>query len=126
MSKQNKARQMSDCETMIMKLVWDAGEDVAVQELIVKMNEVYGKEYARTTMVTFLKKIADKGYISSYRVGRAAYIHAEKDMATYRKDYMLEELDFWYDGKISELLEASIKEGRLPEGEKEAIKALVD
>ncbi len=125
MNKQNKSRELSDCETMIMKLVWDSDEDIAVQQLITNMKEVFGKEYARTTMVTFLKKIADKGYISSYRIGRAAYVHAEKDVDTYSKNMLLEEMDFWYEGRISDLLEASIKEGRLPEGEIDRIKALV-
>ncbi|MCD8299575.1 MAG: BlaI/MecI/CopY family transcriptional regulator [Clostridiales bacterium] len=125
MKKQNQARELSDCETMIMKLVWDSDEDIAVQQLIVRMKEAFGKDYARTTMVTFLKKIADKGYISTYRIGRAAYVHAEKDMISYSRDMLLEELDFWYGGEISGLLAASIAEGRLPEGDAEKIKELV-
>ena len=56
-------RGLSACETLIMKVVWDAKEDIAVQELIVQLKEQYGKDYARTTVVTFLGKMADKGCV---------------------------------------------------------------
>ena len=72
-------RDLSDCETLIMKIIWDAKEDVAVQELIVRLRERFGKDYARTTVVTFLKKLSDKGY------GRASYAHAEKDEEHYKQ-----------------------------------------
>ncbi|MCC8142365.1 MAG: BlaI/MecI/CopY family transcriptional regulator [Lachnospiraceae bacterium] len=106
MSKQNKARELSACETMIMKLIWDADEDIAVQELIVKMMESYSKDYARTTMVTFLKKLADKGYVSTYRVGRASFAHAEKDEDLYKQMLMKEEMNFWFDGKLPAMVAA--------------------
>ena len=37
-------RGLSACETLIMKVVWDAKEDIAVQELIVQLKEQYGKD----------------------------------------------------------------------------------
>ncbi len=106
MSKQNKARELSGCETMIMKLIWDADGDIAVQDLIVRMKESYEKDYARTTMVTFLKKLADKGYVSTYRIGRASFAHAEKDEDLYKQQLMLEEMNFWFGGKLSALNDA--------------------
>ncbi len=104
MDSQNKARELSGCETMIMKLIWDADGDIAVQDLIVRMRESYEKEYARTTMVTFLKKLADKGFVSTYRIGRASFAHAEKDEDLYKQLLMLEELNFWFGGKLSAMI----------------------
>ncbi len=104
MNSQNKARELSGCETMIMKLIWDADGDIAVQDLIVKMKENYEKDYARTTMVTFLKKLADKGFISTYRIGRASFAHPEKQEDLYKQLLMLEELNFWFGGDLSALV----------------------
>ncbi len=106
MTKQNKARELSGCETMIMKLIWDADGDIAVQDLIVRMKESYEKEYARTTMVTFLKKLSDKGFVSTYRIGRASFAHAEKEEDLYKQLLMFEEMMFWFGGKLSEMVGA--------------------
>ncbi len=106
MNLEKKARELSGCETMIMKLIWDAEGDIAVQDLITKMKEIYKKDYARTTMVTFLKKLSDKGYVSTYRIGRAAYAHPEKEEDLYKQQLMLEEMDFWFDGRLSAMVDA--------------------
>ncbi len=117
MSSQNKARELSGCETMIMKLIWDADGDIAVQDLIVRMRESYEKEYARTTMVTFLKKLADKGFVSTYRIGRASFAHAEKEEDRYKQLLMLEEMNFWFGGKLSALIQAICAVQEFPEAE---------
>ncbi len=111
MTKQNKARELSGCETMIMKLIWDADGDIAVQDLIVRMREAYEKDYARTTMVTFLKKLADKGFVSTYRIGRASFAHPEKAEDHYKQLLMYEEMNFWFDGRLSAMVDAICSAG---------------
>lgn len=69
---------LSACETMIMKVIWDAKEDIALQDLIRELADRYKKNYARTTVVTFVHKIVDKGFATTYRKGKAAYIHPKK------------------------------------------------
>lgn len=92
-------RELSACETLIMKVVWDAKEDIAVQELIVQLKEQYGKDYARTTVVTFLGKMADKGFVSTHRRGKNAFVHAEKNEDAYKSKLMNEETDFWFEDR---------------------------
>ena len=74
---------LSACETMIMKVIWDAKEDIALQDLIRELADRYKKNYARTTVVTFVHKIVDKGFATTYRKGKAAYIHPEKIDQTF-------------------------------------------
>lgn len=50
-------RTLSSTEELIMKAVWECGQDAPVQELIRVLREKYGKDYARTTVVTFLLKL---------------------------------------------------------------------
>ena len=79
---------LSACETMIMKVIWDAKEDIALQDLIRELADRYKKNYARTTVVTFVHKIVDKGFATTYRKGKAAYIHPEKSLAAYRDELL--------------------------------------
>lgn len=110
MRPKKNSQELSECETLIMKLVWDAKEDIAVQELIVRMKEQYAKEYARTTMVTFLKKMSEKGYVSTYRIGNASFVHAEKREDWYKTNLIRKERDFWFNGQLSQLLTAALCE----------------
>lgn len=119
-------RDLSDCETLIMKIIWDAKEDVAVQELIVRLRERFGKDYARTTVVTFLKKLSDKGYVSTYRIGRASYAHAEKDEEHYKQQLLEDETKFWFDGKPSGLMSALCKTQKISQEEADKIREMLN
>ncbi|MCC8151471.1 MAG: BlaI/MecI/CopY family transcriptional regulator [Lachnospiraceae bacterium] len=126
MKKQEKLRKLSACETLIMKLIWDSNGDIAVQDLIVRMRERYEKDYARTTMVTFLKKLSDKGYVRTYRVGRTSYVHAEKSEEQYKQQMLSEETDFWFGGKPSRLVSALCNSQKISEDEIRSIRELLD
>ena len=106
MRPKSESNDLSYCESMVMKLVWDAGKDISVQELITQLRERYNKDYARTTVVTFLGKISEKGYITTYRKGKNSYIHAEKDEDWYKKKKLNEETRFWYEDDPVQLISA--------------------
>ena len=50
----NHFNELSPCEALIMKLIWEAQQDIPVQDLIDQLRDDHGKEYARTTVVTFV------------------------------------------------------------------------
>lgn len=117
--------ELSACETMIMKVIWDAKEDIALQDLIRELAERYDKNYARTTVVTFVHKIADKGFVTTYRRGKAAYIHPEVSLTSYRNNLLTEQTKFWFDGEPSKLLEAWCANNTLTSAEADKIKELL-
>ena len=119
-------RELSACETLIMKVVWDAKEDIAVQELIVQLKEQYGKDYARTTVVTFLGKMADKGFVSTHRRGKNAFVHAEKNEDAYKSTLMNEETDFWFEGQTDQLLSAVCSKRTVSKEEIQRMRDLLD
>ena len=43
--KKSLIKDLSACETVIMKVIWDAVDDIALQQLIVDLREQYGKDY---------------------------------------------------------------------------------
>ena len=52
--------ELSVCEAPIMKIIWESNPDISVPELVKQLNEQYGKEYARTTVVTFLTRMQER------------------------------------------------------------------
>lgn len=119
-------RNLSASETTIMKAVWDAGEDISIPDLIEVLRTDYGKDYARTTVVTFLLKLSDKGFVRTYRKGKLSYAHAIKSEAEYRTKLLNEETDYWFDGNVSNLFSALCSSRRLTKDEIGEIRSLLD
>ena len=85
MSKRTVFTELSVCETLIMRQIWAYEGDIPVQTLIVKLNEEYGKNYARTTVVTFLSKLKDKKFVETYRIGKMSFAKALRTEEDYRR-----------------------------------------
>lgn len=91
-------------ETCIMKVIWDEKEDISVPDLIEKLRMKFReKNYARTTVVTFLLKMDAKGYVKTYRKGKISYVHAMKSEEEYKDKLLRDMVDFWYNGDFTAL-----------------------
>lgn len=119
-------RNLSVCESLIMKTIWDAGEDLSVPELTSALKTRYGKDYARTTMATFLLKLSEKDFIRTYRRGKLSFVHAIKDEEDYKLRRLLEETDFWYGGSASRLISALCRARKLTPKDMEDLKNAYD
>ena len=119
-------RNLSASETVIMKAIWDAKEDISIPDLIDKLREEYGKDYARTTVVTFLLKLSDKGFVRTYRRGKLSYAHIMKSEEDYKAKLLSEEADFWYDGQVPKMVSALVSKRNLSKEDVEEIKNLLD
>ncbi|HEX3020884.1 MAG TPA: BlaI/MecI/CopY family transcriptional regulator [Lachnospiraceae bacterium] len=64
-----KNQAMSDSERELMKLVWDNGGSIFIAELLDKV-EMNSKEWKRTTVLTFLNRLTEKGFIVTEKHGR--------------------------------------------------------
>lgn len=119
-------RKLSGSEAMVMKAVWDAGEDISVPDLMIALKEKYGKDYARTTVQTFLLKMIGKGFVQIYRRGKLSYVHALKGEADYKAKLLQEEMDFWYQGDPAQLVASLFRAGEMTEEDKEHIRRALD
>ena len=119
-------RNLSPCETIIMKAVWDAKEDIALMDLMVVLREKYGKDYARTTITTFLLKLSEKDFVRTYRKGKASYVHAIRSEEEYKVKLIGEQTDLWYDGQPVEVISALCKTNKITKADVEAIRRLID
>ena len=115
-------RNLSGSESIVMKTIWDAGEDISVPDLMTALKVKYAKDYARTTVQTFLLKLAGKGFVRVYRKGKLSYVQALKDGAKLLR----EEMDFWYRGNPAELVAGLFHAREMTEEDKEQIRRALD
>lgn len=121
-----KNQELSACETNIMKAIWDAEKDISIPDLIEVLRTRFDKDYARTTVVTFLMKMENKGFVSTYRVGKLSYAHAEKSEADYIAELAERETGFWFGGRASAYLTSLFRMKPLTKHEADAIRRLID
>lgn len=108
MEKGIPSRELSACEELIMKIVWDRGDNyLSTSQLTKELLMRYGKNYARTTTITMLQRLVEKGFVSTFRKGRVSYVAPQKDCDEYLKKYFKDAIVLWFDGdkkKLDELL----------------------
>lgn len=118
--------ELSVCEAPIMKIIWESNPDISVPELVKQLNEQYGKEYARTTVVTFLTRMAGKGYITTQRRGRISYVHAIKSEQEYKQQLAQKEIEFWFHGSMAEFAQTLCATAPLTHEECQKLRRLLD
>lgn len=118
--------QLSTCETMIMKVIWEQEKEITIQQLVSLFQERYQRDYKRATIVTFLNRLIGKGFVSTRHEGRLAYIHAEKSQDEYKAYLTKRCVDYWYDGRPLELVTALLEGDELTKEEIAKIRSILD
>jgi predicted transcriptional regulator len=118
-----KHAELSECELITMKCIWDAEHELSCSEVMDALREQYNLDYKDTTVYTFLKKLKEKGFVDCYRRGVTWFIPA-RDQEGYRKDQLRFTRDFWYKGSASQLLSELVDTDTLSDEERQAIKDL--
>ncbi|MBR1815716.1 MAG: BlaI/MecI/CopY family transcriptional regulator [Lachnospiraceae bacterium] len=119
-----RRNELSECELIVMKCVWDGNGDITCAEVIEKLKTKYGLDYAETTVYTFLKNLKNKGFIETYknRITRFKPIRSEEE---YRNEMLKKSIDFWFDGSTSQLVSAAVKTKKMSSKEKAELQNLV-
>ena len=122
-----KLRDLSASETEIMKILWEVDEDICLAELSERIHEAYGKEHKKTTLGTFIQRLIEKKYITSYKVGRQSFVHVEVTEEDYKEILSEDQINRWHHGSISDFVLCFSKstEGISPE-EAERIHAILN
>ena len=119
-------KDLSPAEELIMRAVWAFEHDPDLPILTEYLKEEYGKEYARTSMVTFLLRLSNKGFVETYRKGRLSYVHALKSEDEYRVEVAKKDMNFWFKGGAVSFLSTLHSYGRLTEEDRQKIKEYLD
>ena len=62
-------QRLSECEAILMRILWEEDCDMSMQELRAEALENYGKDWAKQTVSTFLKRMEESGYLEGYKEG---------------------------------------------------------
>lgn len=89
---------LTEAERTVMKIIWDAGEDIVMGSVLEKANNVYNRDWKPQTVTEYLSRLIAKGFIEMYRDGRKYCYTVLIDEATYRKEYVQKEIQFWNKG----------------------------
>ncbi len=121
-----KERGLTASEKYVMKAIWDAKEDIAFQDLLKRIKEQFGKDYARTTIATFLKNMEENGFVTSYHIGRTAFIHAVKSEEEYKKQFIKDNTNFWFGGSAGEVMAALLETRDITKDEISKMRKMLD
>ena len=94
---------ISACERLVMKIIWDSTEDLALQEVMGRVNEENGKAWKPQTVSTFLTRLVKKGFLSMYRKGRYCYYQPLVSKDEFWKATMQENARFFTKGDMGAL-----------------------
>ena len=116
--------ELSECELIVMKCVWDGNGNITCAEVIEKLKTKYGLDYAETSVYTFLKNLKNKGFLETYkdRITRFKPIRSEEE---YRDAMLKKSIDFWFDGSTSQLVSAAVKTKKINDKEKSELQKIV-
>lgn len=96
-----RAKEITDCEKIVMKCVWDSPHELSMQEITQMVNSIYGKTWKTQTVSTFLARLVKKDYLKMYRKGRCFYYQPLVDKEEYKNDVLKDYVQFWNGGSMS-------------------------
>ena len=115
---------MSDAEQEVLKVLWDVGP-LGVKDVSTRLTES-GQEWTRSTVVTLLRRLENKGYVESDRSGYAFVYRpsvSREDVMHARIKEIASELA---DGEVVPLMLAFAERQRFSEAEVARIQQMID
>lgn len=113
----HKATTLTNAEHRIMEVIWARGS-ATVADVVEALK---GKD-AYTTILTLMRILKAKGYLSSRKEGRAHVFTPRVDRETVARKAVHQVLTKFFSGSPSELVLAFLREEEMTPGELEEIK----
>lgn len=95
-----QTNDISACERLVMKIIWDSTEDLALQEILARVNQENDKCWKPQTVSTFLARLVKKGFLTLYRKGRYTYYQPLVSRSDFWKATMMENAKFFTKGDV--------------------------
>ena len=108
-------KQLTKSETQVMKALWELpGSQGYSSEIMASLPE---PKPAPTTLLTFLKILKDKGFVSSVKKGKAHLFTAIVKREEYMRLYMEDVKNTFFSGSLTSLVSFFAKEENLSDKE---------
>ncbi len=102
--------RISNSEMEIMNIIWKKGEEITSAELTVLLKDTWKP----TTIMTFLKRLCDKGILEVRKEGKTNFYRASITEDEYKSKTTESFLQEFHNGSVTSLLAALVK-GKQPD-----------
>ncbi len=115
--------RLSSTEYEIMEIIWSKGGCVTSQDICELSKE---RNWKAPTVLTFLKRLCEKGILTSEKRGKLRYYTPLISKDTYAQTETKAFIDELYGGSFSNLIAAMAGHADLTEDDREELKKLLD
>ncbi len=116
-------KQLTKAETQVMNILWSLPESKGYSaEIMEKFPE---PKPALTTLLTFLKILKEKGFVSSEKTGKAQLFSTTISKEDYTRAYMKEVKNTFFDGSFASLVSFFAKDEQLSDDEVSEIMEII-
>ncbi|PSQ69295.1 MAG: BlaI family transcriptional regulator [Bacteroidetes bacterium QH_1_64_81] len=121
--KRKSLTHLGETEMEVLHHVWDLGEATVadVRERILEDRDV-----AYTTIMTVMKKLAEKGYLDYHKEGRSYVYQPAQEPNEVQHSLLRRLMDKVFEGSPSALVQTLVKREDLSDDERVEIRALID
>ncbi len=124
---QNKTQEaLTECEVLVMKVIWESDEVMSIQEITSRINLKYGRDWKLQTVSTFLSRAVKKGYLAMKRRGRTFDYYPLVTEKDYGRREIVKCVENWGNGKMGNLIASFAETRKLSKEEKDHIRRMLD
>lgn len=121
-----RAKEITECEKIVMKCIWDNTDDLSMQDITEMVNTQYGKNWKTQTVSTFLARLVKKEYLRMYRKGRCFYYQPLVDKDEYKDDVLKDYVQFWDGGSMSAFVCGLFGKSMLSKSDREELRKKIE
>ena len=114
---------MTKAETQVMNILWSLPESKGYSSEI--MEKFPEPKPALTTLLTFLKILKEKGFVSSEKTGKAQLFSTTISREDYTRAYMKEVKNTFFGGSFASLVSFFAKDEQLSDEEVSEIMEII-
>ncbi len=96
--------ELTKAETKVIMVIWETDHDMALPEILEKVNSRYQKDWKPQTVSTFLTRLVKKGFLNMYRQGRSFLYHPCFSQDQVLRGILMEMASVWFRGDCQLLL----------------------
>ena len=125
--KEEQDNYLTEREAMVMRCIWDKGEEISSLEIQQKLQEETGLQFERTTIATYLLHLQEKNFIEREKKGQVYYYRPLKEKNQYVQNEVRKTTEQWFAGSLPDLVAAFVQSGaEISPEELQKVKELID
>lgn len=117
-------KRLPDAELAVMQTLWKANGEMTSAQVQQELWEKYG--WKTTSVLTFLSRLAEKGFVISRREGKANRYWARIQEKEYLKSESVSFVQRLYAGSIKNLVASLTDAGAVTQQDLEELRAFLD